>query len=137
MKHRSRAQISLLALALAVMVTTPAVAETRQSGDQRPCMEELEKFCADVKPGAGRVILCLQEHDRDLSPVCRDKVQKAVKRLEAAKSACAQDIAQFCADVTPGGGRLIKCLSPHLQELSPECRQKGGFALKPAQKTGG
>ncbi len=69
---------------------------------------------------------CLQEHDRELSAVCRDKINVVQKRLEEAKQACAKDIEKFCADVTPGGGRLMKCLKPHLNELTPECREKFG-----------
>ncbi len=111
-----------------------AIAATAPPDEQRPCMEELEKFCKEVSPGEGRIIKCLQEHDRDLSPVCRDKVQSVLNRLEEAKQACAPDIGKFCPDVVPGGGRLIKCLAPHLEELTPACKEKAGPILKKAEK---
>jgi hypothetical protein len=97
-------------------------------------MDELEKFCKDVRPGGGRIIKCLQEHDRDLSAACRNKVQSIQRRLEEAKQACAPDIGKFCADVVPGEGRLIKCLSPHFEELTPACKEKAEPILKHGEK---
>jgi hypothetical protein len=122
----------LSALLLSFLFLTPAVVFSAEPADQRPCMEELEKFCKDVKAGGGRLIHCLQEHEQELSPVCRDEVQTILNRLEEAKQACTPDIEKFCPDVTPGGGRLIRCLAPHFEELSPACREKGGPLLKRA-----
>ena len=39
-----------------------------------------------------------------------------------AKNPCAGDVAKYCKDVTPGGGRLVRCLKQHEAELSPECK---------------
>jgi hypothetical protein len=38
--------------------------------------------------------------------------------------ACAEDIAKFCQDVQPGGGRLVRCLKEHADEISAECRER-------------
>lgn len=35
--------------------------------------------------------------------------------------ACGPDHRKFCADVKVGEGRVIKCLSEHLDRLSPAC----------------
>jgi hypothetical protein len=37
---------------------------------------------------------------------------------------CAEDIAKFCKDIQPGGGRLVKCMKEHEKELSAPCRQQ-------------
>lgn len=37
---------------------------------------------------------------------------------------CSEDIASFCKDVKPGGGRIISCLKKHEGELSPVCKDK-------------
>jgi len=37
---------------------------------------------------------------------------------------CAEDIANFCKDVKPGGGRIITCLKKHEGELSPLCKER-------------
>jgi hypothetical protein len=39
-----------------------------------------------------------------------------------AKNPCAEDVAKFCKDVQPGGGRLANCLKAHESELSPTCK---------------
>ena len=134
MAHSLWHRLSLAVLAAAALLALPMVVSAAEQAEQRPCMEELEKFCKDVKPGEGRIIKCLQDHDSELSAVCRDKVQSIMKRLEEAKQACAPDIGKFCADVVPGGGRLIKCLTPHFDELTPTCKEKAGPILKHIDK---
>ena len=88
------------------------------------CTEDAAKFCKDVQPGEGGIVQCLRDHDRELSALCRDKVKVVMQRVEEAKHICAKDIEKFCAGVKPGGGRLIKCLNPHMDELTPACREK-------------
>ncbi len=41
----------------------------------------------------------------------------------AAAQACRPDYERFCANVQPGGGRIVACLKPHFAELSPSCTQ--------------
>jgi hypothetical protein len=101
-----------------------------------PCMEEIEKYCRDVKPGAGRLLECLGGHEKDLTPVCRNKVGEARARLEEAKRLCEPDILKFCAGVEAGQGRLLKCLKGQQDKLAPACREKvqqyAGLAPVPA-----
>jgi hypothetical protein len=47
---------------------------------------------------------------------------------------CADDVAKFCKDVQPGGGRIARCLKQHEQELSPQCRQHAAEVKKKAQE---
>ena len=37
--------------------------------------------------------------------------------------ACQQDLAQFCSQVRPGGGRIKSCMRQHFGEVSSGCRQ--------------
>ncbi len=123
----TRSQLSRFCFTAAlftVLSAIPAVAISAAPAGQRPCAEEIEKFCKDVCPGEGRMLKCLQDHDSELSAVCRDKIKASERRMEEAKQTCAKEIEKFCAGVKPGGGRLIKCLRPHLEELSPACREK-------------
>jgi hypothetical protein len=35
---------------------------------------------------------------------------------------CAETVTKFCKDVTPGGGRIMKCLTDHRDDQSMACR---------------
>jgi hypothetical protein len=41
---------------------------------------------------------------------------------QAIRQACAGDAANFCKDVQPGGGRILKCLKDHQSEISQGCK---------------
>lgn len=39
------------------------------------------------------------------------------------RSACMGDYEKFCKGTTPGGGRIIACLSKAGDKLTPECKK--------------
>jgi len=43
--------------------------------------------------------------------------------LAVLRAGCAADAQQFCANVPPGGGRILACLRDHKDELSDQCKQ--------------
>lgn len=104
----------------AEQVALPAV--TAGSIFTRPCADEFERFCKDVKPGLGLMIICLNEHRSELSPACQEKVGTSMAKLEKAKQDCAGDIATFCPNIKPGAGRLLECLKKQTDKLSPACK---------------
>jgi Cysteine rich repeat len=42
--------------------------------------------------------------------------------MQAVEKACADEIAKFCKDVQPGGGRIGQCLKAHKADLSMDCK---------------
>lgn len=40
------------------------------------CHDDMEKFCADVKAGKGRMMKCMKEHKAELSAACQDEMAK-------------------------------------------------------------
>jgi hypothetical protein len=88
------------------------------------CMDEIEKFCKDIPPGKGELLLCLSKRKPELSRLCSDKIEMHLAKMEEAKRICAADIQKFCPGVEPGQGRLLKCMQPQLENISPACREK-------------
>jgi hypothetical protein len=97
------------------------------------CKDDVIQFCKDVKPGGGRLSKCLKEHEGELSVACRESIAAAKAKLQGAHEACADDVQKFCAEVNPGGGRVLRCLRENQKELSPECRERLGSAGKKPQ----
>lgn len=46
----------------------------------------------------------------------------AAAQTAADREACQSDFETYCPGVKPGGGRVVECLSKHLDQLSPQCR---------------
>jgi cysteine rich repeat protein len=43
---------------------------------RQACAADVKKFCAQVKPGGGRIVECLEEHSKDVSDDCYDLLEK-------------------------------------------------------------
>jgi|SRR5208283_503866 len=115
-----RVQLFFLAF---VLLCVSAGGRTYAAEQELPCAEEIAKFCKDVKPGEGRVLNVLNEHEKDLSVSCREKLEESKKTLMEAQHACAGDVEKFCKDVKPGGCRILTCLRGRTKELAFTCRQ--------------
>lgn len=45
------------------------------------------------------------------------------KAARATMRACKPDIARFCSQVPPGGGRIKACMKENIRELSEPCKE--------------
>lgn len=45
----------------------------------------------------------------------------AAQDRKALRQACHEDLARYCSDVMPGGGRIIACMQGHATQLTPAC----------------
>ena len=94
------------------------------------CKMEIDKHCAEVTPGEGRVLACLYAHGDKLSAKCEYALYDAAVQLERAVAAlsyvaneCDADLEKLCSSVQAGEGRLLHAESGG--------RQKGGRAREP------
>ena len=85
------------------------------------CKTDLERFCKDVKPGEGRIIKCLKEHEAELSMVCKAGVTEEKKEV-AIQHPCATETAAYCPGLKPGDGKFAACMKEHETELSEACK---------------
>ena len=49
--------------------------------------------------------------------------------LAALRAGCTDDAQKFCANVEPGGGRILQCLKDHKDGLSDKCKQAAQQAI--------
>jgi len=124
--------IVAIMIAVAALWMSVAAVHVVEAQGQGPCADDLQKFCKDVQPGAGRVARCLKEHENDLSLACKRQMAEVKKKVHEFREACEDDVLRLCAGVKPGGGRILRCLKKNANELSPECKanmdtQKGVY----------
>ena len=41
------------------------------------CREDINRLCAGIQPGEGRILACLRDHTADVSPGCQTMMQRA------------------------------------------------------------
>jgi len=102
----------------AFLLLVPAGAIAQQNVAHRACAEDLDKICAGVQPGDGRIMDCVREHFGELSAPC----QNALIANVTITRVCKADAEQKCAGVQPGGGRIQACMKDHFTELSEPCQ---------------
>ncbi len=75
------------------------------------CRADVEKLCAGIPPGGGRVLSCLKANEAQVSPACKQQVAGIMTKVKEVGAACEGDIQQFCADTPKGGGATLRCLA--------------------------
>ena len=105
-----------------------ALAQQKLAND---CAAEIPKYCANVTPGAERIVACLIAYEDKISPRCRmtaymgsDDLGVRMKSLKAMATHCSADILQYCSSVSAGGGRIYDCLMKNKATLTDECRNQ-------------
>jgi hypothetical protein len=125
--------IAIATLLSGVLATSQVAAQTklrdRLAGAletvESACKEDISKFCGNVSRGEGRILLCMQAHDDQLSHRCNfavyrasRKLDRALSRVERIADACWTDIEKQCSNAN-GIGR---CIVEKAGSLSQACR---------------
>lgn len=115
------------ATALLAPLVLLAAAGTALAAELKPCRGDIERFCAGVPPGEGRIRDCIRSHAPRLSPACRAYAKSVARRLRDDDTprmllACKEDIETLCRSVPPGDGRWRRCLDGQADRLSDACR---------------
>lgn len=126
-----RTLITVAVLAVFLMIGASAMAEQNDLVKivADGCKVELDKYCAMVTPGEGRVLACLFAYQDKLSNKCEFALYDAAVQLERAVAAltyvaneCDNDLEKFCSDVPPGEGRLKDCIDKNIANVSDRCK---------------
>ena len=75
----------LVLAALGLSATAALGANPASSGGPRAaCKADVEKLCAGVQPGNGRIAACLRENEAQVSPACKEAIAKARQKMAPA-----------------------------------------------------
>jgi hypothetical protein len=107
--------------ALSFLLLSSAVAQERF-----PCAADIKKACADVDPGAGRLVACIKEHLKDYSEVCKKRLSGAAETAKA----CRDDVQKQCGSVS-GRVRKANCVMGALTDLGDACKDSIAAAVAP------
>ena len=95
---------------------------------EKSCSRDIKKYCANVTPGEGRMVYCMQAHEDKISPGCAYDLsdaalamQTAGEVLKEAVNACRADIAGVCGKIQPGQGRVAACLIANRTTVAKSC----------------
>jgi hypothetical protein len=121
--HRSTVSAVLLASLVALLPALPVAAQGM--GRSGACKGDIARYCEGLDRGHGAIARCLGEHEKDLSPECRDALKGLHERIQqqagALREACADDFAKYCSEVRGTHGARMRCLEEHRAELSQAC----------------
>jgi hypothetical protein len=106
-------------IARVVFVALLAVGSAR---GEDACRADVEKLCAGIPKGGGRIDACLRANEAKLSPGCKADLASVSRKVKEVEAACASDIPSICSDVRPGGGAILQCLRANLFSVTPGCR---------------
>ena len=123
----------IITAVLAVFLVTGVSALAEQNdlvnSVQNGCKAELDKYCAMVTPGDGRLLGCLFAYQDKLSNKCEYALYDAAVQLERAVAAltyvateCDDDLQKFCGNIAPGDGRLTDCINKNIANVSDRCK---------------
>jgi hypothetical protein len=122
------------------------------------CADDAQRLCANVQPGGGRILACLQQNQTSLSAKCKQAAQQAATlnnapanstgassatgapnavtgngspavnvqdaaAVDILRQGCSDDAQRLCANVQPGGGRILDCLEQKKDSLSDKCKR--------------
>jgi len=112
--------LSLPVLMLPVMVQ-PAMA---QAFEQRPCAEDMKKFCGGVTPGGGRLLQCYEQQKKNMSGQCVSWAEYLKKNATDLGAACSKEIDARCNSEKGDPMEMLDCLQSNYIDLSPKCVNK-------------
>jgi hypothetical protein len=117
---RGPAKVTRFGLAASLLALLPLGGTAAQQGPARQaCGADIDRVCAGIQPGEGRITACVSGHFTELSAACRNALIGGATITKA----CKADYQLKCAGIEPGGGRSQACMRDHFAELDEGCRK--------------
>jgi hypothetical protein len=93
-------------------------AQDQGTADERQaCEPDVHRLCSEAGIDKDRIIVCLNQKVRQLSPPCR-----SVMLFYVQQQICARDTSRLCGEFAQDRGRTVACLGEKVHQLTPACR---------------
>ena len=117
---RGPAKVTRFGVAASLLALLPLGGAAAQQGPARQaCGADIDRVCAGIQPGDGRITACVSEHFTEFSAACRNALISGATITKA----CRADYQLKCAGIEPGGGRSQACMKDHFAELDELCQK--------------
>jgi len=93
-----------------------------RQGPVAACLSDYQRLCPGVRPGGGRIIVCLNAQAEKLSQQCFQALAEHGLAFAAVLRLCRPDYERLCPGVPTGTGRALGCLMDNHASLAPPCR---------------
>ena len=108
----------LILACLLALAPIPALAQDQGTADeQRACEPDVNRLCSEFIPDRTKIIICLNQKVRQLSPSCR-----SVILFYAQQQICAGDSSRLCGEFAQDREGTLACLSRKTEMLTASCR---------------
>lgn len=106
------------------LVSDEAFAKKTVEDFARACKDDLDRHCAAIEPGGGRIYGCLAQHQLELSDSCSGVITRfgaARELFSSMKASCKADSERLCGEHLESASELVECLRENAANLSKEC----------------
>jgi hypothetical protein len=125
-----------------------APAEVRAADLPTACAPEIQRLCANVRHGRGRVTACLASQAGELGAACRASVRSVSRNpltpawaraafssrtAVALPSACTAPAEQYCPGMAPNATPVFACLYAYSDRVPASCTKAAEATLKQAR----
>ena len=93
------------------------------------CRGDVQRFCAGMELGGGRIAQCLEDNAAKLSTGCKKAIGAAQPAPAAGapggggvSTACHADAMRLCAEAIGNHGKMQSCMQSHAAQLSDDCK---------------
>ena len=127
-------KLNFVTLVAVFLCLTPSFENQSPAAEKDPCAQDVSKFCQDFPPGIAAIANCLEYHEKELSPACREYRSKMTgRRLQIREEmmarvrfyqACKNDMAKFCKGASSEMEAIIQCLGGYEKELTGPCAEE-------------
>jgi hypothetical protein len=132
--------LPLIAVLAGVLPVAPARADLMTA-----CAPEIQRYCADVSRGRGRISACLASEMASLGAACRPEVQGVMqspltpgyvrRALDPSfqaplPQACVTPAKALCPGIPPGDARVFACLYARADRAGKACSDAATATLR-------